>query len=190
MQTDDAAIIRRVRSGERDAYAELVRQYHARVIGLCRSLLGNTHDAEDAAQEAFFKAYEALDSFRENASFYTWIYRIASNYCLSLLRTKARRPSQSLDALLETKKAELTRFFAAVPDPRSAFEARELLDKVLSAIRPNYRLVLTLREQDGLSYEEIAAVTESSVDSVKAQLRRARDEAQEKLRHFLPAEGV
>ena len=185
----DLEIIERVRSGDRNAYAHLVRRYQSRVVALCRTLLGNSPDVDDAAQEAFIKAYQSLDRFRGGASFYTWIYRIASNHCMSLLRSKAGRRTESLDALLEDEKEGLLKLFAG-PDPRLSIESRELVERILSAIRPNYRLVLTLRERDGMSYEEMARVLETSVDSVKAQLRRARDEVEEKLRHFLPPGGV
>ena len=188
-EKDDLEVIRRVRSGERDAYAHLVRRYHTRILALCRSLLGSSPDFEDAAQEAFFKAYQSLDKFQGNSSFYTWLYRIASNHCMSLLRTRSRRPSESLDAIVEEKKEALLSLFAS-PDARPAIEARELVERILSAIKPNYRLVLTLREQDGMSYEEIAQVVKNSVDSVKALLRRAREEVQEKLRHLLPPDSV
>lgn len=189
-EIDDLEIIRRVRSGERDAYAHLVRRYQSRVTALCRTMLGHSPDFEDAAQEAFFKAYQSLDKFRGNASFYTWLYRIASNHCLDLLRSRSRRPSESLDAIIEDEKEELLRLFASTPDPRSAMESRELVERILSALAPNYRLALTLRERDGLSYEEIAQVMENSVDSVKALLRRAREEVEQKLRHLLPPGGV
>ena len=189
-KNNDLEIILRVKSGERDAYAHLVRKYQGRVISLCRTLLGNSPDIEDAAQETFFRAYQSLDKFLGKSSFYTWLYRIASNHCMSLLRSKSRRPCESLDAIIEDQKEGLLRLFAASPDPRSAIESKELVERILSAIRPNYRLVLTLRERDGMSYEEIAQVMENSVDSVKALLRRAREEVEEKLRHLLPSGGV
>jgi RNA polymerase sigma-70 factor (ECF subfamily) len=182
---EDLEIVARVRSGERDAYAHLVRKYQARITALCRTLVGQA-DAEDAAQEAFFKAYQALGRFEGNASFYTWLYRIASNHCLSALRS--RKPSESLDRIVEEEKEGLLRLFG--DDPRGAIESRELLERLLGALKPNYRLALSLRERDGLSYEEIAEVMETTVDSVKALLRRARAEVEEKLRHFLPPAGV
>ena len=186
---NDLNIIQRVRQGDHEAYSDLVRRYQSRILALCRTLLGNSPDVEDATQEAFFKAYQALDQFHENSSFYTWLYRITSNHCLSLLRAKSRHPLKSLDAILEEEKEGLLRLFAS-PDPRSAIESGELVERILSALRPNYRLVLTLRERDGMSYEEIAEVMEVTLDSVKALLRRAREEVEEKLRHFLPPGGV
>ena len=176
-RNEDLEIIRRVRSGERDTYAGLVRKYQSRIIALCRTMVGQA-DAEDAAQEAFFKAYQSLANFGGQSSFYTWLYRIASNHCLSMLRS--RKPSASLDRIVEEEKEGLLRLFGA--DPRGAIESRELMEKLLAAIKPNYRLALTLRERDGMSYEEIAEVMETSVDSVKALLQRARAEIEEKLR--------
>ncbi len=185
----DLEIIQRVRKGDCQAYADIVRRYQVRVLAHCRTMIGQA-DAEDAAQEAFFKAYQSLDQFREDSSFYTWLYRIASNHCLTLLRSKSRKPVESLDAIAEDQKEGLLNLFSQGPDFRDTMDARQLVERVLSALPPNYCLVLTLRERDGMSYEEIAQVMENSVDSVKALLRRARVEVEEKLRHFLPPDGV
>ncbi len=182
---NDSEIIGQVLSGNRDAYAELVRRYQARTIRLCASLLKNEKDAEDAAQEAFIRAYQSLDSFRQTSSFYTWLYRIATNHCLSLLRNKSAKSTESLDALLENEGDGVERLLSSA-DFRRSLEARELTTKLLGALRPNYRAILVLREAEGLSYEEIGQVLSCSVDSVKAQLRRARMEIDEKLRHFFP----
>lgn len=187
---NDSEIIGQVLSGNRDAYAELVRRYQARIIRLCASLLRHEKDAEDAAQEVFVKAYQSLGSFQQSASFYTWLYRIATNHCLSALRNKGRRMTESLDSLLEAEGDQVAALFSSQPDFRDSLQAKELLTKLLDSLRPNYRAVIVLREVEGLSYEEIGRVLACSVDSVKAQLRRARQEIEEKLRHFLPKEGV
>ena len=93
--------------GRREAYAELVRAHQAKVLRLCTALLNDPTQAEDAAQDVFFKAYQALASFRQDASFSTWLYRITTNHCRDLLRKRSRRKEQSFDALVEDLVAAL-----------------------------------------------------------------------------------
>jgi len=186
---DDRSIIQTVLQGDREAYAELVRRYHARVIGHCLSFLYNYTDAEDAAQEIFVKAFASLPRYTPTATFLTWLIRIASNHCLDIVRKRKRQRTDSLDGMIE-KNAETG---AAIPElaeasEPSSLEAREnlaLAMRVLSELSPDERQILVLREIDGLSYEEIAASLHCTVEAVRARLRRARLEMQEKARHFL-----
>src|SRR5262249_26795052 len=136
-------------------------------------------------QEVFVKAYRSLSGYRSGSSFYTWLYRIASNHCLDLLRSKGRRPAESLDALLDEKGDSVEGQFAVLDNTRAASEAKALIGQILQLLPPDYRVVLTLREIEGLSYQEIADTMECSIDSVKARLRRARIDIEEKARHFL-----
>ncbi len=184
---EDGVLIARVLAGDREAYAGLVRTYQARVRRLCASMLKDATEAEDAAQDVFLKAYRALAEYQGTSSFYTWLYRIASNHCLGLLRSKARKPAESWDALVE---AEGEKNAGSAPDPRRAVEAADTVRALFEGLDPAYKLVLTLREMEGLSYDEIAVVMDCSLDSVKARLRRARLEIEEKARHFLPGKGV
>lgn len=185
--SEDRETIQKVKAGDKQAYGDLVRRHQARLIRLCTSLLKNETEAQDAAQEAFVKAYHALNNFRDDATFSTWIYRIASNHCLDLLR--ARRPVESFEQLLETQSHGIQRFLSQ-KDPRRAIEDADLTGRLLSSLPENYRLVLTLREAEGLSYQEIAEVMGVTLDSVKALLQRARHEIEEKMRHFLKEENV
>ena len=172
---DEREIIARVRTGEVEAYAELVRAHQAAILRLCASLLSHAADAEDAAQEIFLKAYDALGSFRQDAAFSTWLYRIATNHCRDLLRQRARQRAESLDALLEAAGDAAEMLFAPAQDPRSAMQTRDLIEQVLRRLSPDERLLLTLREAQGLSYQELAAVLDCSLDAVKARLHRARE---------------
>lgn len=174
-------LIQRILTGESDAFGELVREHHAQVIGLCRSILGNSEAAEDAAQEAFLKGFRNLKSFRGDAQFSTWMYRIAYRHCLDVLKSQKRRYTEPLE-VVENK--------AASGSITKDLEFRDMAEKVLSKLSPEYRLVLTLREVQGLSYEEIANATDSSLDSVKARLKRARQTLLETARHFETAAGV
>lgn len=172
----DQEIVRRVLSGDREAYALLVRAHQGKVLSLCLSLLRNPSQAEDAAQDIFLKAYKSLPSFRFDAAFSTWLYRISYRHCLDLLKAAKRRREEALESLPEP---------AARPDS-DALAVQSLLE----GLAPDYRLVLTLREVQGLSYQEICAATGDSLDSVKARLRRAREALQAGARHFQEGAGV
>lgn len=185
---EDRELVERVRAGEKEAYAALVRRHQDKVRGLCLSMLGSLSAAEDAAQDVFVKAYERLAAFRGEAAFSTWLYRIASNHCLDLLRSEARRKSDSWDALLEDQGARVKSLFSEKPQRR--LEDADLIGRVLAQLPPRYRAILTLREAEGLNYKEIAECLGCSVDGVKAGLRRARLALREKARHFLKAENV
>ncbi|MDE2491344.1 MAG: sigma-70 family RNA polymerase sigma factor [Elusimicrobia bacterium] len=185
----DNELIEGVLAGDRDLYAELVRRHHARVLGLCASLLGDA-DADDAAQEVFLKAYSRLRDFRADAAFSTWLYRIASNHCLDERRRRARRASDSLDALTEAESDRLQAALAEPGDAARGLEDADLAEKALAALPPDYRLILTLREVEGLDYKEIMEAMDCSLDSVKARLRRARALLRETCRHLLPSGSV
>jgi len=171
-------------SGDADAYAEIVRAYQGKVLGLCTSLLRNTAQAEDAAQEIFIKAYQSLRSFRGDSSFSTWLYRIAANHCKDLLRKKSREKTESLDALVQESREGTRKPAEPSFDPRAVTVASDLIERVFSALSPDERLILTLREVQGLSYGEISATLGCSLDTMKSRLRRARQAFQEKVRHF------
>ena len=187
---DERALVQRIVAGDRDAYAELVRAHHARIIRLCASLLADPGLAEDAAQDTFLKAYQSLASFRGQSAFSTWLYRIAANRCLDLLRRRQRERTESWDALVEEAGEQLHELLVAPPDPKTTTANVDLVQRALAHLTPEYRLMLTLREIEGLSYQELATTLHCSLDAVKAKLRRARQDLLERVRHFLGAGGV
>ena len=188
--SEDRELCVRAQDGDRRAFEALVARHHARLIGLCAALLGGSADAEDAAQEVFLKAYRSLGSFRGGSSFYTWLYRIASNHCLDRLRASRRRPAESWEGLLERDGDRVERLLGAGRDPDRAREDADLAARVLALLPEDYRLALLLRETQGFTYDEIASAMDCSLDSVKARLRRARGALREGLRHFPGAGGV
>jgi RNA polymerase sigma-70 factor, ECF subfamily len=190
MALTDLEIIEDVRSGNSDSFAELVRRYQVKVISLCASLLPPHMLPADAAQDIFVKAYNALDSFRGEASFSTWLYRVAANHCRDLLRKNMREHAESLDSLLEREGDRASRLFQNPPDTLRTTEDKIFIEKMLVSIPAQYREVLILRESQGLNYHEISIVLDCSVDAVKSRLRRARKELLEKARHFHPARNV
>lgn len=188
-QMTDPELLSLVASGDASAYAELVRRHHAKVFGLCVSMLGNQTQAEDAAQEVFLKAYQSLDKFRGASSFSTWLYRVASNHCLDVFRKEARLRLESLDALLEAESERIQRLIIE-PGSERRLEEADLIERVLRALPAEYRLILTLREVQGLSYTEIMETMDCSMDSVKGRLRRAREALEDSLRHIIGSTNV
>ena len=183
---EDSQAIQRIRAGDKEAYAFLVGKHQARIRGFCLWTLGNAAEADDAAQEVFIKAYRGLGGFRGDSGFSTWLHRIAVNHCRDLLRKRGRGVTESWDALRE-EQGEAAEALAAREEPAAL---RRGLQEVLAQLPEPYRVILVLREAEGMSYDEIAEFLGCSVDAVKARLKRARAELVEKGRHFLGVTGV
>ena len=153
------------------AFEELIRRYQDRVYNLCRYMVRDPQDAQDAAQDVFLKAYKGLKDFRPDASLYTWLYRIAVNTCLDYKR-KARRDALKNEPLPEDLPS-------TEPFPAELYESRENTEAIQVALQKlpeKLRAPIVLREIDGLSYEEIAEVLHTSMGTVKSRISRARGE--------------
>jgi len=152
------------------------------------SMLLNREEADDAAQSVFLKAFVALRQYRRNVSFGAWLHRIASNHCLDVLRKRKRQRTDSLDGLMSVDGEQGAVEWPETPAPAGADETREktaMAMTLLNSLSADQRQILMLRELEDLSYDEIAAALECSLDAVKSRLRRARLQLQEKARHFL-----
>ena len=178
---EDLDVVERVRAGEIQAYAVLVRKYQGRVRGYCLGVLGNAADADDAAQEVFIKAYRGLAGFGGRSSFSTWLYRITVNHCRDLLRSPARGRSESLEALREEEGEAFEARLAVRPEGQPS-EQEQKVREALAYLPEDYKAVLMLREAQGLSYQEVAESLGCSLDAVKARLRRARAALEERFR--------
>lgn len=188
MEQDDSEVIERIRAGDIEAYAVLVRKHQARIRSYCLWTLRNAAEADDAAQEVFIKAYRGLGSFRGSAGFSTWIYRIAVNHCRDLVRKAAKeRLNESLDALRE-RDGEAADALASTEDPMK--DRRRMIQEALDRLPEQYRTILILREAEGLSYDELAKFLGCSLDAVKARLKRARAQLEENARHFFALKDV
>lgn len=156
--------------------------YQHRVFGVALRMLGNAAEAEEVAQEAFVRAHRALSEFRGDAKLSTWLYAITSRLCLNRLASGERRlVRQGEDALL--------RLSDAGPHPDAALERHELetaLGRAIAELPEDRRIVVVLRDVEGLSYEEIAQVLELELGTVRSRLHRARADLKEKLERFLP----
>ena len=174
--TDEAWVQETLRDA--NAFAELVRRYQGRLYRLAYRMLGNAEEAQDATQEAFLRAYRALSSFRMDASFSPWMYRITTNVCLDMLRS--RRPQASLDESPLDPPAALS--------VEGAVAERERLRAVAEAVGRlpvGLRTVFLLRHEAELSYEEIAQTLGLPLNTVRTRLFRARNALKELLKEWL-----
>ncbi|MCE5394080.1 MAG: RNA polymerase sigma factor RpoE [Acidithiobacillus sp.] len=174
----DLLLVRRVQKGERRAFDLLVQKYQHKVVALVARFVRQPEEAEDIAQEAFVKAYRALPNFRGDSAFYTWLYRIAVNTAKNHLVAQGRQVSL---ADVETEEAE--QFDSAdglreYDTPEGILLSKEIaqhIDKALKALPSDLREAVTLRELEGLSYDEIAQVMDCPVGTVRSRIFRARE---------------
>ena len=182
--SQDAALVRRARSGDLDAFEELVSRHERRIYTLARRITANEQDAEDVTQEAFLSALEHLADFREEASFGTWLSRIATHAALKIIRKRKGLPTVSLD---EEGAGDL-------PHPQYIADWREsperlaqrnetarLIDDALAKLDEAHRVVFLLRDVEGLSVKETADALSLSEANVKVRLLRARLQLREHL---------
>ncbi len=193
---EDAVLVRQVQAGELHAFTELVRKYQDRVYNTCRRICGDSDDAADLTQDAFLKAYRAIELFRGKSAFYTWIFRIAVNLSISHRRKRQVRRTVSLDApgrgnKGESAPARLLRDEHAA-DPSDALAASDDQDRVLAALQEleaDYRVAIVLRDIEGFDYQEIADVLELPVGTIKSRIFRGRKALAEQLRRYRQHEG-
>ncbi len=185
---EELALVRRVQSGELDAFEDLVRTHEKTVYNLALRMTGNPQDAEDMAQEAFLKAYRSLPDFRGESKFSVWLYRIVSNVCLDHLRKQSRRPASSLTREDEDGEEQQLEVPDESQSPERLLEqklTREAVQRGLAELPEEQRQILLLREIRGMSYEEIAETLGLEAGTVKSRIFRAR----KRLSAFLLQDG-
>ncbi|MDN5872814.1 MAG: RNA polymerase sigma factor RpoE [Sinobacteraceae bacterium] len=173
----EAQLVKRAQGGDVRAFEMLVRKYQHRIVQLAARLVGDG-DAPDVAQEALIKAYRAIGGFRGNSAFYTWLYRITVNTAKNQLVSRNRRPaSQDID-IADAEQYGHTEQLSDIETPEAMTLTEELKEKVAEAIQelpPDLRQAITLRELEGLSYDEIANVMECPIGTVRSRIFRARE---------------
>ena len=182
MHPDDV-LVQKCKNGDLDAFDQLVKRYESKVYTLAYRFTGNHADANDLAQETFIRIYQALPSFRGDSSFATWLYRIASNVCRDELRRQQRRKKISLDEVMSQSGCNLSLAYDS-ESPEESLEKSELqraVQNCLNALSDEHRLILIMREIQGLSYEEIAAALDCSLGTVKSRLNRSRQALKQKV---------
>lgn len=182
--TEEERLIVASQAGDLHAFNQLVERYQAQVYNLCRRMLGDPDLAADAAQETFLNAYEHIGRFR-GGTLKTWLLRIAANACYDVMRQRKRRPSTSLDELIDD--ADDPKDFPGngeLPEQVAVrHELRQLLLRALKTLPPEQRMVVILSDIQGLSYDEIAEVTRAELGTVKSRLSRARAKLRDYLDH-------
>lgn len=185
VSAEEKAIIERCKRGDLGAFNELVKKYEKQVYNFAYRLTGNYDDANDIAQEAFLRVYNAIGSFRGDASFTTWLFRITTNVFLDERKRARAHPHTSLDEHVELEESRVSRQIEdSAPTPDVVMEGKERGQILQDAIRslPEYqRTVVTLYHTQQKSYEEIAEIMDQPIGTVKSRLNRARLALKEKL---------
>lgn len=189
--TSDHALIEATRTGDEDAFAELVGRYRNQITSYIYRMTNDYDGAVDLAQETFVRLYRAVDRYQTSHAFSTYIYRIATNLAISELRKRKRRRLVSLTGFFQsTDGAEPTEFDPADERPLQDLELvdaerRHAVQRAISTLPEKYRAPLILRDVEGRSYEEIARILQTSEGTVKSRISRARDFLREKMRAYL-----
>ena len=182
----DLALVRRAKKGDYKAFDLLVLKYQSRVISTVFKYVKEKHLAEDIAQEAFIKSYKSLDSFREESSFYTWVYRIAVNTAKNYIVSSKRREEIIMTDFSEDNTYYPEKLDVDSPqDILNASELRDLIFETLSSLGEETRTALSLREFDGFSYEQIAEIVNCPVGTVRSRIFRGREMIEEKVRKHM-----
>jgi RNA polymerase sigma-70 factor (ECF subfamily) len=179
----DDKLVKRAKKGDSRAFDLLVLKYQGRVAQLVSRYVNNTAEVEDVTQEAFIKAYRALPKFRGDSAFYTWLYRIAANAAKNHLVALGRRPTTDL-ALDDSESYEVPGRLKDNESPDEVIMGQQLeavISQAIDALPLELKAALTLREFEGLSYDEIAEVLECPIGTVRSRIFRAREAIDQKV---------
>ena len=192
MSLRERRLIRRLRDRDERAFREVVEQYQDKVYNLTYRMLGDRNEAEDLAQEVFITVFKSIDSFRGDAKFSTWLYRVAANHCKNRIKYLARRHDRDqseYDEQIERRAAAgAVTGPATMPRPDARLEGLEreqLLQAAIAELDDDHRLLVVLRDIEELSYDEICAITELPEGTVKSRLHRARLALRKKLQRTM-----
>ncbi|MGI4855935.1 MAG: RNA polymerase sigma factor RpoE [Janthinobacterium lividum] len=189
----DQVLVERVQQGDKAAFELLVAKYQRKIVRLISRLVRDPAEVEDVAQEAFIKAYRAIPQFRGESAFYTWLYRIAVNSAKNYLASQGRRAPTSTEADAEEAETfgdgDLLR---DINTPESVLMSKQIAQTVnaaMAALPEELRTAISLREIEGLSYEEIAEMMNCPIGTVRSRIFRAREAIATKLRPLLDTQG-
>jgi len=187
----DKQLVAKVQKGDSRAFDLLVMKYQHKIMGLISRYVHDADEVQDVAQEAFIKAYRALPRFRGDSAFYTWLYRIAINTAKNHLVSRSRRPPGSDVEVEDAEHFEAGGALRDIETPETALfgaELKAVIEDAIAELPDDLRAAVTLREFDGLSYEDIAEVMDCPVGTVRSRIFRAREAIDAKVRVQL--EGV
>lgn len=184
----DQALVERVQRGDKSAFDLLVLKYQHKIVKLVSRYVREPSDALDVAQDAFLKAYRALPNFRGDSAFYTWLYRIAINTAKNHLVTLARRPVEAETEGPDGERLELDPAQHDYATPESNVlteEIRQTIIRVVERLPEDLRTAITLREAEGMSYEDIASAMSCPIGTVRSRIFRAREAIDRELKPLL-----
>lgn len=177
-KNNDKELVKRAQNGDKAAFDALVSKYHLKVVNLATRFVKNADDAQDVAQEAFIKAYRGLKNFRGDAAFYTWLYRIAINSAKNYLVSQSRKsPAYAVD-VEDAEHMESATNLKEYDTPEGNLLTEEIEQTVYKAIKDlpeDLKTAITLRELEGMTYDEIASVMECPIGTVRSRIFRARE---------------
>lgn len=188
----DQQLVERVQAGDKRAFDLLVLKYQSRILGLVARYVKDSHEVQDVTQEAFIKAYRALPRFRGDSAFYTWLYRIATNTAKNHLVSRGRRPPGSDVEIEDAEHFESGGDLRDLENPENQLFGEELKSVVNAAITElpdDLRTAVTLREFDGLSYEDIADIMDCPVGTVRSRIFRDRESIDRRVKAQLDGEA-
>jgi RNA polymerase sigma-70 factor (ECF subfamily) len=177
-RASDQLLVDRVKNGDKHAFDLLVLKYQHRIIKLIMRYVRDPSEAMDVSQEAFIKAYRAIPKFRGESAFYTWMYRIAINTAKNHLVAARRRPLEYASEISEPEEFDWHSNLQNQDSPESQAmgdDLREAVERTIASLPDDLRIAISLRELDGLSYDEIAQVMECPVGTVRSRIFRARE---------------
>jgi RNA polymerase sigma-70 factor (ECF subfamily) len=187
MDYPEKELVQKSRNGDIDAFEKLIQAYEKRIFNIALKMVGNREDASDIAQEVCIKIYKSIGSFKESSSFSTWVYRITSNVCIDQLR---KRKSNIVPLTMSSDDGEYELPVASNDRlPEDIVESRELSNLIKSCILelvPEQKIIITLRDIYGHSYEDIAKILNISMGTVKSRLNRARNTLKDKIKNMEP----
>jgi RNA polymerase sigma-70 factor (ECF subfamily) len=187
-RASDQLLVDRVKAGDKHAFDLLVLKYQHRIVKLIMRYVRDPSEALDVSQDAFLKAYRALPNFRGESAFYTWMYRIAINTAKNHLVAAKRRPLQYSSDISEPEEFEWHANMQDRVSPEAQAqgdELRQAVEQTLQDLPDDLRAAITLRELDGLTYDEIAQVMECPVGTVRSRIFRAREAIDKKIRKIM-----
>lgn len=187
-KNNDKELVKRAQKGDKGAFDALVIKYHLKVVNLVMRFVKDSDDAQDVAQEAFIKAYRGLKNFRGDSAFYTWLYRIAINSAKNYLVSKSRKtPTYAID-IEDAEHIESATALKEYDTPEGNLLTSEIEQTVYKAIKElpeDLKTAITLRELEGMTYDEIADVMECPIGTVRSRIFRAREAIDKHLKPLL-----
>ena len=186
---EDIALVHRAQKGDYRAFDLLILKYQARIITLANKFVNDKQIAEDIAQESFIKVYKSIGSFRGESAFFTWLYRVTVNTAKNYLSSKKRKKEMLVSDITDSDTTDpLSALTTESPeDILAANNLREIILKSFGDLPEEIRTALSLREFEGLSYQEIGKILDCPVGTVRSRIFRGREQIQEAIDHLLPS---